>query len=905
MPALYVGTDGYLYAEIYANNTIDPIRSSVPVNDGSSHQVSLIISGGVETLFLDGSLVGTISGTLTPLDMSYDQIGTGSTGSWPAGNNGIDPFVGTISQLLIASGTALGGFVATSGSSANQITFAPPAMGSYTLGLSSTDSTGLTTSTSETFTASDVAPTPTIGGLPASGTVNQTYTLSASVTDPVPTNTAAGFNDVWSVSAGAGQQAVAASNLVFNGTNPIALPSGLIHNATSLAISVTFQTTGDGVLLSYQDHPLGSTPASWVPLLYIGTNGHLYFEFYNGSLQPIESATVLNDGQLHTVTIQWSGSVLSYTLDPETSGTISNFTPQVLDMTYDELGTGYTANYQAAPNGYFPFTGTIHSLTIASGTALLGALNPNLSAGSVASFTPFTSGTYTIGLTSTDIVGGTGSMSQSFTTVATVPLPAIANLPSSSPEGTAVTLTASATETNATVAAEGFSYLWQATDADGASATGSGALSFNGTSQFVDLGNPTDLDFSGQITLDAWIMPESTGGLQDIIAHGYQTSPTDAEDFLRINSGYYQVGSWNGNTAGAQVAIPASDIGQWVNLAGVYNGTEWILYRDGVQVATSGSITQGALPVTNSSWAIGAEGGGSGRFFQGEIDDVSIWNIGLSASAVKFAMAEAPTAGESGLVAYYPFDETSGAMAIDASGNGNNGTLGGISPNNPAAEPSRVAGIVASPSVTITPGESGIETVTLEAFDAAGGSGVVTATFTASADPHHRQRRRQRRGPAGHALHPHLLVHRPARRWALDGDGQLRRRHRHPAPGAERSVLHAQPHLRQRRHLHHHGDRDQPRRRQRHVQLPGDRQRLHGQRRQSPAVDGQEPDLHVQQPDPDQAGRLRAAPRRQAQQDQAAHHAAARWDDLPHHLQRIGRDRRLVARRPLHADHFA
>ena len=176
----------------------------------------------------------------------------------------------------------------------------------------------------------------------------------------------------------------------------------------------------------------------------------------------------------------------------------------------------------------------------------------------------------------------------------------------------------------------------------------------------MDLGNPTDLNFSGQITLDAWIMPESTGGLQDIIAHGYQTSPTNAEDFLRINGGYYQVGSWNGNDAIAQVAIPAGDIGQWVNLVGVYNGSQWILYRDGVQVATSGATSQGALPVSNTDWAIGAAGGGTGRFFQGEIDDVSIWNVGLSASAVRSAMATAPTAADSGLVAYYPFDETSG-----------------------------------------------------------------------------------------------------------------------------------------------------------------------------------------------------------------------------------------------------
>jgi hypothetical protein len=733
-PDLYVGTDGYLHGELSGFGTF---QSSAPVNNGQTHDVVLSLSGSTMTVTIDGTRVAQVSGSNNALDMTFNQLGTSDAANSPdAPTSGEFPFTGTISSLTITQGTALAGYVAPVSASGNQITFTPPAPGTYTVGLSSTDSSGLTTSTSQTLAATDVAPSPTISGLPASGAANQTYTLVGSATDPVPSNTAAGFNDVWIASMGPGQQSVAASNLVFNGGNPITLPSGLISNATSLKVSVTFQTTGDGVIVGYQYQPLGSTtPGDYVPLLYIGTNGHLYFEFYNGSSKPIESATELNDGQLHTVTFQWNGSVLSYALDSKTSGTISGFTPEMLNMTYDELGSGYATGYPAAPAGAFPFTGTITSLTITTGTALQGALNPNPSANSRASFTPFTSGAYSIGLSSSDIEGDTGTISQSFSTVGTVPSPAIAGLPASSPEGTAVTLSGSATETSATVAAQGFSDLWQATDADGASATGSGALSFNGTSQFVDLGNPTDINFSGQITLDAWIMPESTSGLEDIIAHGYQTSPTNAEDFLRISSGEYQVGSWNGNNALAQVAIPTGDIGHWVNLAGVYNGSEWILYRDGVQVATSGATTQGALPVSSTDWTIGAGVNGSQRYFQGQIDDVGIWNVGLSASAVKSAMATGPTAAGSGLVAYYPFNETGGNTAIDATGNGNNGTLGGATSNNPPADPSRVAGIVLGPNLTITPGESGIETVTLEAFDAAGGSGEVTATFTSSPVP--------------------------------------------------------------------------------------------------------------------------------------------------------------------------
>jgi hypothetical protein len=734
-PALYIGTDGLLRAELW-DGTIAPITSTTPVNNGQSHAAVLTWTGNIVTLKLDGQLVGQTTAPPQMLDMSFDQLGTGFTTGWPGGVNGLDPFAGTISSLTISSaGPALAGSITPNSSFTNQITFTPPAPGNYSVGLSSTNSSGFGSNTSQTFTASDVAPTLTISGLPASGAVNQSYTLIGSITDPVSSDTAAGFNDVWTVSGGPGQQAVAASNLVFNGSNPIVLPQGLIHNATSLTVTVTFSTTSGGVILGYQDQPLGgSAPAGYTPALYVGTDGLLRAELWDGSVAPITSTASVKNGQVHTADLTWVGNDVTLTLDGQLVGQTTT-PPQMLAMSFDQLGTGFTTGWPAGASGWDPFTGTIQSLSINTGTALQGALSPNPSAGNQASFKPFTSGTYTIGLSSTDVLDNTGSTSQTFSTVATIPVPAINNLPASSPEGTAVALTASATEANTTVAAQGFTYLWQATDADGISATGSGALSFNGTSQFVDLGNPTDLNFSGQITLDAWIMPESTNGLQDIIAHGYQTSPNNAEDFLRISGGYYQVGSWNGGNAFAQAAIPAGDIGQWVNLAGVYNGTQWILYRDGVQVATSGPTTQGALPVSNTDWAIGAAGTGNQRFFQGEIDDLSIWKVGLSAATVRSVMAAAPTANNSGLVAYYPFNETSGNIAIDATGNANNGTLGAISPNNPAADPSRVAGIVLGPSVSVTPGESGTESVTLQAFDAAGGSGVETATFTASPVP--------------------------------------------------------------------------------------------------------------------------------------------------------------------------
>ena len=438
------------------------------------------------------------------------------------------------------------------------------------------------------------------------------------------------------------------------------------------------------------------------------------------------------------------------------------------------------------------------------------------------------------------------------------------------------------------------------------SPTASAALSFNGTSQFVDLGNPTDLNFSGQITLDAWIMPESTGGLQDIIAHGYQTSPDQCRGLPP-----HQLAATTRSAPGTAITPSPRSRSRPATSAngstwpGSITAREWILYRDGVQVATSGATTQGALPVSSTDWAIGAAGSGTSGSSRGRSPTSVIWNVGLSAASVESVMFEAPTASESGLVAYYPFNETSGNMAIDATGNGNNGTLGGISPNNPAAEPSRVAGSVLSPSVTITPGESGVETVTLQAFDAAGGSGVVTATFTASPIP-------IIVNAGGNAVvQQGTLLTRTCSFTDLPGDGPWTATVIY-GDGTPIQPLAVNGQSFTLSHIFENAGTFTT------TVTVTNRNGVSGSFSypatvsgftvndgNPAAVAGQEPDLHVQQSDPDRAGRLRAAPRWQAQPHPPEDRAAAGREDLLHHVQRPRRDRRLVARRPLHADHLA
>jgi len=66
------------------------------------------------------------------------------------------------------------------------------------------------------------------------------------------------------------------------------------------------------------------------------------------------------------------------------------------------------------------------------------------------------------------------------------------------------------------------------------------------------------------------------------------------------------------------------------------------------------------------------------EYFQGAIDEVRIYNKALTTADIQTLYQQTATSSSTnvpGLVAYWNFDEGSGTIAADSSGNGNNGTL--------------------------------------------------------------------------------------------------------------------------------------------------------------------------------------------------------------------------------------
>jgi hypothetical protein len=103
VPILLVKTDGKLHGELWIGG--GTIASSGTVNDGKWHQAVLVCNGTTQNLYLDGGLVGSMSGTIdqtwwtsTTIGTGYDAVANNRTG---AGVNGWVYFNGAIDDVRV------------------------------------------------------------------------------------------------------------------------------------------------------------------------------------------------------------------------------------------------------------------------------------------------------------------------------------------------------------------------------------------------------------------------------------------------------------------------------------------------------------------------------------------------------------------------------------------------------------------------------------------------------------------------------------------------------------------------------------------------------------------------------------------------------------------------------------
>ncbi|MEI6950423.1 MBG domain-containing protein, partial [Paraflavisolibacter sp. H34] len=190
-------------------------------------------------------------------------------------------------------------------------------------------------------------------------------------------------------------------------------------------------------------------------------------------------------------------------------------------------------------------------------------------------------------------------------------------------------------------------------------------IDFNGSSQQADLG--TWFNYQN-FTLEMWVRPGSTQtGYADIIDNNH----TDSRSWVVQQNGWNtnQYGFGKSGFGGVSFTLAANT---WQHLALVATPTYMGVYVNGVLVD---SKTGGPTNITydGTEFLRLANWGGGGRFWNGALDEVKIYNTALTEAQVQAGMAGGTSTG---LLARYQMNESSGATTLsDASGNGKTGTL--------------------------------------------------------------------------------------------------------------------------------------------------------------------------------------------------------------------------------------
>jgi hypothetical protein len=214
------------------------------------------------------------------------------------------------------------------------------------------------------------------------------------------------------------------------------------------------------------------------------------------------------------------------------------------------------------------------------------------------------------------------------------------------------------------------------------------ALNFISTAPGDNVVLPTaisnSLSTSNKLTVEAWVRPTNVSGPARTVIGNYSTPGNQAQFFVRANTSNYQF--WIGNSAiGGYMNLNSSatpTLNAWQHIAGVWNGTVSSIYINGVLSGTA-SVTYTSMGVSTNSLVIG--GNTINENFDGNIDEVRIWNRALCQNEIQNNMTGEIATTANGLLANYHFNQgiaagtnTSVTTLTDASGNAYTGTLTGI-----------------------------------------------------------------------------------------------------------------------------------------------------------------------------------------------------------------------------------
>ena len=198
------------------------------------------------------------------------------------------------------------------------------------------------------------------------------------------------------------------------------------------------------------------------------------------------------------------------------------------------------------------------------------------------------------------------------------------------------------------------------------------ALSFDGVDDFVRVSDSSSLQaITTAFSIEAWAKPSALPVGDEYYDSSIVVREDYGEGFALVTKGN-AFGLWIGNDVPNGIIATSDPVttGSWYHVVGTYDGSNARIYING--------ILEGTQPVTiinrNLDLTIGSSRG-EGRFFNGLIDEVTIYNRPLAAEEI-MGIYSAGSGGKckgcngapADLVARWAFNESSGTVTDDLVG---------------------------------------------------------------------------------------------------------------------------------------------------------------------------------------------------------------------------------------------
>lgn len=208
------------------------------------------------------------------------------------------------------------------------------------------------------------------------------------------------------------------------------------------------------------------------------------------------------------------------------------------------------------------------------------------------------------------------------------------------------------------------------------------ALEFDGTNEYITFGYNSALVLTSAVSLEAWVKLNSTT-TQDFVAGKIVHGGSNYGYGMYINNGnlggesgqitFIAGRSWNEWPSVRSIA--RLEAGKWYHIVGTFDGRYLRIYVNGKLDNTYDRGSTYSMNDSGDNFKIAYCSSLGNNYFNGAMDEVRVWNSAINENQIIENMFKTLAGNETGLAAYWRFDQMDGTVLYDLTSNESNGSL--------------------------------------------------------------------------------------------------------------------------------------------------------------------------------------------------------------------------------------